>query len=70
MKPWFKSKTLWLNAAAALIAGIDAAQAFMTGNSSMLNPRTAPWLLAGLAIANFALRLVTSQPIGGALDGK
>lgn len=64
MKPWYKSRTLWLNAAAAILAGIDAAQAFMTGNETMLNPRTAPWLLAGLAIANFALRLATTRPIG------
>lgn len=57
-KPWYKSKTVWINVSAAV--GILAA--FMTGD---LDKAGALGQLApiGLALLNVVLRLVTKSPI-------
>jgi len=59
-KPWYASKTLWVNA----IAGI-AAMAGAFGLDLGLTPETQTSLVAGiLAVVNIILRLVTKQPVG------
>lgn len=52
MKPFWKSKTFWLNAA---VVGATATGAVQTSD---------PKFAAGLAITNILLRLVTHQSIG------
>ena len=60
MKPWYTSKTLWLNAIMAAIAVLEA-------NFGMVRDRMEPehYLLAiaGFAAVNAGLRVITSQPI-------
>ncbi len=53
-KPWYQSKTLWLN---ALALGVHVATSYL-GVTSIpdVNPTV-------LAVANLVLRLVTKQPI-------
>ncbi len=60
-KKWWKSKTLWLNAALAAGAVAEA-------NLGMIQAHFGPSTYFGLTIfaagANAALRFVTSQPVG------
>ena len=59
-KPWWKSRTLRLNAAAAALAALEA-------NTGLLQPHlpinfyTA--LAVGLPVLNAMLRVITSQPL-------
>ena len=55
-KPWYKSRTLWLNAATAVLSVAD--QVAGTGVGGM-------WLVPTLGIANMVLRSITTQPLGG-----
>lgn len=66
MKPWYKSKTIWLNAVAAALAVVEL-------NFHLLQPSIPPGVYvtaAGvLAFANVLLRAVTTTGIslkGGA----
>jgi len=61
MKTWWKSKTLWLNFVATLIAIVQAVQG-------------QPWVPAEyqvlvLAVLNAVLRFLTNQPIGTPPEG-
>lgn len=55
MKPWYQSKTIWLNIAATAATLGDA----LTG-AGILGPQAA----AAVAIGNVLLRAVTTTPIG------
>lgn len=50
---WYRSKTLWVNAA-ALVAGVGAW--ITTGDTTAL-------IAAGMAIVNMVLRFLTKQPV-------
>lgn len=50
-KPWWKSKTVWVN----VLGGVT-----MFAGAPFINPVTAGYILAG---ANLALRIITKQPI-------
>ena len=52
-KPFIKSKTLWVNAA-ALVAAVGVF--VQTGDATAL-------IAAGMAVVNMVLRLITHQPI-------
>lgn len=58
-KPWYKSKTLWVN----LLAGVAA----LTGAFGVdvgLTPEVQASIAAGVvALINLVLRLVTKQPV-------
>lgn len=60
-KPWWKSRTLRLNAAAAALAALEA-------NTGLLQPLLPvnfyEALVVALAVGNAVLRVITSQPIG------
>ena len=58
MKPWWKSRTLWFNAAVAALAALEA-------NASLIQPYV-PGNIYGygvllLATGNAVLRIVTAQ---------
>lgn len=59
-KPWWQSKTLWLNAAAAGLIALEAQfsllQPFLPGN-------VYAWVATALTVANAALRVITAAPI-------
>lgn len=55
----FASRTLWLN-------GLTVAAAVLTvlsGMSANLPPQAMPYIVGGLAVVNFALRFITTQPV-------
>ena len=61
-KPWYTSKTIWLNLAVAGLAAIEAATGALhpvLGNNGVYVA------IAGvLPVANMLLRAMTTQPIG------
>lgn len=60
MKPWWESKTIWLNVAVGVLAAADA----LTGAlKPFIPPELMGGIVTGLAIANVALRAVTGQPV-------
>jgi hypothetical protein len=59
-KPWWQSKTIWLNL--ALILGAFAED--FTGWLASIGI-TEGWLIGALGIANLALRSITTQPLTG-----
>lgn len=61
-KPWYTSKTIWLNLAVATLAAVEAATGAL---HPMLGDNGIYIAVAGvLPVANMILRSMTSQPIG------
>jgi len=58
-KDWYKSKTLWLNAAAGFFAILQIPAVLFTD----LPPYVYPIVLALLGAVNVGLRFITTQPI-------
>jgi hypothetical protein len=60
MKPWWKSKTLWVNIIVAVLATLEA-------STGLLQPYLhAHWYVAvavGLPVVNVILRVITTQGI-------
>lgn len=60
-KPWWKSRVLRLNAAAAALAALEV-------NTGLLQPLLPvnfyEALVVALAVGNAVLRVITTQPIG------
>ncbi len=58
MKPWYKSKTLWVNIVVAVLASLEA-------TTGLLQPYLPQhWYVAvavGLPVANVVLRIITTQ---------
>lgn len=66
VKPWYQSKTLWVNLIILALALIDAG----TGNDWVAqhvseSPRVAQAVAGMVAVLNLALRLLTGKPIEG-----
>jgi len=59
-KKWWKSKTLWLNAAVAAGAIVEANFALLQGT---FGPKYFVPVVGLVAGANFVLRYLTTQPI-------
>lgn len=61
-KPWYKSKTLWVN----IGVGGGAILAFMAGDQFPvhLSEQALGWIIFGQAVVNAGLRLITDKPIG------
>jgi hypothetical protein len=63
MKPWYMSKTIWVNVIVAVLASLEAT----TGILKPYLPADSYALLAvGLPIVNIFLRIITSQAIAPA----
>ena len=63
-KPWWESKTMWINGltvAAAILAFVVDTQT-AGGLPFDLDPR---WVALGLGVVNILLRMTTSQPVSG-----
>ena len=58
-KPWWRSKTLWFNLVALMVA---VATAFGYGEFEP-SPEVQQWALVIVTVVNLVLRLVTRQPI-------
>lgn len=64
MKPWWKSKTLWLNLLGVMLtAGIAIAEANLASIKGLVSPAVYLYIAIGLAAANAGLRFITSQSI-------
>jgi hypothetical protein len=63
MKPWYTSKTIWVNIFVAVLASLEA-------TTGLLKPYLPEhWyviLAVGLPVVNILLRVITTQPIGKA----
>jgi hypothetical protein len=63
MKPWYTSKTIWVNIMVAVLASLEA-------TTGILKPYLPDYwyvfLAVGLPVINIVLRIVTTQPIGKA----
>lgn len=60
MKPWWKSKTLWVNAVVLMLAAAESQLNVLQG---VLPGGLFPWLAFTLPVANAALRFITSTAI-------
>jgi hypothetical protein len=56
-KPWYASKTIWLNMILVIASALSA-------SNIELPPEALKWIAVSGAIANGLLRTITSQPIG------
>ncbi len=57
MKPWYKSKTIWVNGiafAAAILSGMASDPAFAA---------YVPQIMMALSVVNIGLRIITKDPI-------
>lgn len=61
VKCWWKSKTLWFNAAVAALTALEASFSLL---QPVLGDKAYPVLLTVLTVGNAALRVITTQPIG------
>lgn len=61
MKPWWKSKTLWVNAAMLALAAAESQLQVLQG---ALPGGLFTWLAFALPVINAALRFITSTAIG------
>lgn len=61
MKPWYKSKTLWFNALAIMLAAAETQFHVLQG---ALPGGLFTWLAFALPVANAALRFITSTAVG------
>lgn len=55
-KPWWQSKTIWINALTAIIT-------IGTQLSGSLPPEYAAKIAAGLALVNLVLRVITTEAV-------
>lgn len=64
MKPWFESKTLWLNGLTIVALAVTQ----LSSNAVIMqhHPRVCIALGSLLAVLNIVLRLITTKPIAGA----
>lgn len=60
-KPWYKSKTVWLNGAVVAVGMATAAEPHIR---PFVSAEAFGLITAGIGIANAALRFVTKKPIG------
>lgn len=61
-KPWYKSKTIWLNTLTAAVATLVT-----LGDQSIISdsPTASGIVLGAVSVLNIALRIITVAPIGG-----
>jgi hypothetical protein len=59
LKPWYKSKTMWVNLA-TFFTGVAA---LLPEVREVVNPDTYTYLLVGIGLINVALRAVTDKGI-------
>lgn len=59
-KPWWESKTIWLNIAVGVVAVVDSSTDVL---QSVLPPDVMGSVLAVTAVVNVVLRAVTGQPV-------
>ncbi len=66
-KPWWQSKTMWLNLA---VTGLGVASTVVPVLRPFVNARTFGMITTGIGVANTVLRMVTGKPIKGSVADK
>lgn len=61
MKPWWQSKTVWLNFVATIVAGLTA---FVPQLQPLMTTQNFALFSLGVGLANVALRFITTQALG------
>lgn len=61
VKPWWQSRTLWLNAIVLMLAAAEAKLGVLQG---VLPGGLSTWLSFALPVMNAGLRLITSTAVG------
>ena len=61
MKPWYTSKTIWVNIVVAVLASLEATTGIL---KPYLPDHWYVFLAVGLPVINIVLRIVTTQGIG------
>ena len=59
-KPWWESKTIWLNIVVGTIGVVEASSDVLKG---IVPPEVMGGILVGAAMLNVVLRSVTGQPV-------
>ena len=59
-KPWWESKTIWLNVLVGVVGVVEAATDAL---KPVLPPETLGGLVTAVALANVVLRTVTKTPV-------
>lgn len=59
-KPWFRSKTMWLNIG---VTAVGIGSAVLPFTQPFINPRTFSLLTTAIGVANMTLRATTSAEI-------
>jgi hypothetical protein len=62
-KPWYRSRTLWINALMLLAALASAAEPLVPGLKAILPERLYAWIAFALPLVNVALRFATTAPL-------
>lgn len=60
-KPWWQSRTLWVN---ALVLALATAETQLNILQGVLPGGLFAWLAFGLPVVNAALRLITTKAVG------
>jgi hypothetical protein len=70
VKPWYRSRTLWLNllALAALVA--DATAQALGVLAPLFPPGVWPWVAAGITLVNLYLRVLTTARLQWRKEGE
>ena len=61
-KPWYKSKTMWLNIITAGAVFTEGLSAVLSGMGPLMGPAL-PWVVFGVTLLNLVLRSVTDVAI-------
>lgn len=59
-KPWWKSRTLWVNLASAILVVLEVKYEAI---KPLVSPEVYQWLALLIPVANAALRAVTTAPL-------
>lgn len=64
-KPWYKSKTVWVNVATVVAAMATGIETMLPTLAPVIDPVVMPWILVGVGVVNIALRAITEEGITG-----
>jgi hypothetical protein len=64
-KPWYKSKTVWVNVATVVAAMLTGIEQYLSVLAPVIDPMVMPWLLVGVGVVNIVLRAITTEGITG-----
>ena len=61
-KPWYKSKTMWLNIVTAAAVFTEGLSSVLSGMGPLMGPAL-PWVIFGVTLLNLVLRSITDVAI-------